>query len=280
MLQKAFAPMSKDLRAVFAQHINLDDPKLKEKYKQRNKQKVLEYTRENTHNKAETVWGHSLWSSAPIEFNFGDWKPNERQNTDKAKKLGNKAFVLAKELQTKAFNVVMSGDAGVGKTSLALAMLYQLKDAGKRVMFVSTSELMHLVSEQYSYRDRAKELEDVKRAMCECDVLLLDDFGAEGGSIKKITSGDFTGVRRDMQSLIYDVANARYEGTWREQKTAVKAGKKLPKPVRSTIVTTNNQTGELELIYDKRTVSRLISKNPEHRLAFNDMEDMRPKEGL
>lgn len=280
MLQKAFAPMSKDLRAVFAQHINLDDPKLKEKYKQRNKQKVLEYTRENTHNKAETVWEHSLWSSAPIEFNFSDWKPNERQNTDKAKKLGNKAFVLAKELQTKAFNVVMSGDAGVGKTSLALAMLYQLKDAGKRVMFVSTSELMHLVSEQYSYRDRAKELEDVKRAMCECDVLLLDDFGAEGGSIKKITSGDFTGVRRDMQSLIYDVANARYEGTWREQKTAVKAGKKLPKPVRSTIVTTNNQTGELELIYDKRTVSRLISKNPEHRLAFNDMEDMRPKEGL
>ena len=211
MLQKAFAPMSKDLRAVFAQHINLDDPKLKEKYKQRNKQKVLEYTRENTHNKAETVWEHSLWSSAPIEFTFADWKPNERQNTDKAKKLGNKAFVLAKELQTKAFNVVMSGDAGVGKTSLALAMLYQLKDAGKRVMFVSTSELMHLVSEQYSYRDRAKELEDVKRAMCECDVLLLDDFGAEGGSIKKITSGDFTGVRRDMQSLIYDVAYRDWE---------------------------------------------------------------------
>lgn len=280
MLQKAFGPMNRDLRAVFAHHVNLNDPKLKEKYEQRNKQKVLEYTRENTRNKSETVWGHSLWSSAPIEFNFSDWKPNERQNTEKARKLGNKAFALAKELQVKAFNVVMSGNAGVGKTSLALAMLYQLKDTGKRVMFISTSELMHLVSEQYSYRDRAKELEDVKRAMCECDVLLLDDFGAEGGSIKKITSGDFTGVRRDMQSLIYDVANARYEGTREEQKIASKAGKKLSKPLRSTIVTTNNRTGELELIYDERTISRLISRKPEHRLAFNDMEDMRPKEGL
>lgn len=280
MLQKAFAPMGKDLREVFAQHINLDDPKLKEKYEKRNKQKVLDYTEENSRNKAAIVWEHSLWSSAPIKFTFADWNPSERHNTNKAKELGNKAFTLAKGIQTKAFNVVMSGDAGVGKTSLALAMLYQLKGAGKRVMFVSTSELMHLVSEQYRYQDRAKELEDVKRAMCECDVLLLDDFGAEGGSIKKINSGDFTGVRRDMQSLIYDVANARYEGTWREQKAAVKAGKKLPKPVRSTIVTTNNQTGELELIYDKRTVSRLISKNPEHRLAFNDMEDMRPKEEL
>ncbi len=52
------------------------------------------------------------------------------------------------------------------------------------------------------------------------------------------------------------------------------------KPVHQTIITTNNLTDELIRIYGERTVSRLVTRDPNHRLAFNDMEDMRIKEGI
>ena len=49
------------------------------------------------------------------------------------------------------------------------------------MLFVSVIALSQLVSEQYQYSDREEQLRDLKRAMCECDVLLLDDLGADGG---------------------------------------------------------------------------------------------------
>ena len=177
-------------------------------------------------------------------------------------------------------NVIMSGDAGVGKTSLALAMLSKLKQDNKTVLFVSVIALSQLVSDQYEYNDRKEQLQDLKRAMCECDVLLLDDLGADGGSAEKVMSNGYTGARKDVQALMFDVANNRYEGTKKEQNAARKAGIKLSKPVHQTIITTNNMTEELERIYGERTISRLISRDPNHRLAFNDMEDMRTKEGI
>lgn len=252
----------------------------REEYEERNKRMEQRYNEENLQNKANAVWDHSLWDSAPIEFTFNDWKPNERKNVQKARNLGNKAYKLANEMINGHLNVVMSGDAGVGKTSLALAMLDLLRKRSKQVLFVSTVALSQLVGDQYDYNDKKDQLHLLTRAMRTCDVLLLDDLGADGGSAEKVMGRGYTGTRKDLQRLMFDVANNRYEGTKNEQEAASKAGIKLLKPVHQTIITTNNLTEELERIYGERTVSRLISKDPNHRLAFNDMEDMRQKEGI
>lgn len=267
---------------LFAKHgVNVNDDSLAERFNDRNKRMEKLYNQQNKRNKQKIIWNKSLWASGEISFNFKNWKPNERQNFIKAKDLGNKAFRLAQQMATSGhLNVIMSGDAGVGKTSLALAMLNKLKQANKTVLFVSVIALSQLVADQYEYNDRKNQLRDLKRAMCECDVLLLDDLGADGGSTEKVMSNGYTGARKDVQTLMFDVANNRYEGTRKEQNAARKAGVKLSKPVHQTIITTNNLTDELERIYGERTTSRLISRDPNHRLAFNDMEDMRTKEGI
>lgn len=267
---------------LFAKHgVNVNDDLLAKRVNDRNKRMEKLYNQQNKRNKQKIIWNKSLWASGEISFNFKNWKPNERQNFIKAKDLGSKAFRLAQQMATSGhLNVIMSGDAGVGKTSLALAMLNKLKQANKTVLFVSVIALSQLVSDQYEYNDRKEQLRELKRAMCECDVLLLDDLGADGGSAEKVMSNGYTGARKDVQALMFDVANNRYEGTRKEQNAARKAGVRLSKPVHQTIITTNNMTEELERIYGERTISRLISRDPNHRLAFNDMEDMRTKEGI
>lgn len=260
--------------------VNIHDPKLKEIKAQRDKHMHNKFNQELQRAKTKSVWKKSLWASGEISFHFSEWNPDERENPQQAKALGRKAHKLAKEMEQGHLNVVMSGDAGVGKTSLALAMLNSLRNSGKEVLFVSTVALSRLVSEQYEYRDKQTQLETLTRAMRECDVLLLDDLGADGGSAEKVMGVGYTGARKDVQALLFDVANNRYEGTEKERKKADEKNIKLIKPVHQTIITTNNTTDELERIYGERTVSRLISRDPNHRLPFNDMEDMRMKEGI
>ena len=260
--------------------VDIHDPKLKEIVEERNKQMHNKFNRQLKRKKVSLMWNKSLWASGEIEFTLDDWKPSERENALKAKNLGNKAFKLTKEMLNGHLNVVMSGDAGVGKTSLALAMGDLLRKQNMTVLFVSTVALSQLVSDQYNYTDRKEQLLALTKAMENCDVLILDDLGADGGSAEKVMSAGYAGTRKDLQTLMFEVANARYEGTKEERKNANEKGIKLIKPVHETIITTNNMTDELIRIYGERTVSRLITRDPNHRLAFNDMEDMRMKEGI
>ena len=79
---------------------------------------------------------------------------------------------------------------------------------------------------------------------------------------------------------MFSIANNRYEGTEKERKRADEKNIKLIKPVHQTIITTNNTTDELIRIYGERTISRLVTRDPNHRLPFNEMDDMRIKEGI
>lgn len=267
--------------AIFAEHgVDIHGSTAQKRFEERNKRMERKYNQQAIRNRQKLVWDKSLWGSGEIEFTFKDWKPDERQNQAKARNLGNKAFKLAKEMVNGHLNVAMSGLAGVGKTSLALAMANALKDSGKTVLFVSVIALSELLSEQYDYQDRKERLQSLRKTMCSCDVLILDDLGADGGSVDKVMTNGYTGARKDMQTLMFEVANCRYEGTKDERKKASENHKKLAKPVHQTIITTNNLTKELKKIYGERTISRLVTQDPNHRLAFNDMEDMRVKEGI
>lgn len=123
----------------------------------------------------------SIWSGdEEIKFNFADWDVSKQENVEKAKQVGNQAYKLAKQLMADSFNVTLYGNSGVGKTSLAIAMMTMLRDeANKSIMVVSTAELASL----------------------------LDNFGTEGGAINALKP-----VRKDMQDYLYRVANSRISG--------------------------------------------------------------------
>ncbi|MCH4010569.1 MAG: ATP-binding protein [Furfurilactobacillus sp.] len=205
----------------------------------------------------------SVWSGGkPLKFTFGDWDVTKQVNVEQAKTLGNKAFKLASQLQAQQFNVVLMGDRGVGKTSLALAMMNSLmstnnEHAGKSGMFVSTAELLSLINAKYDSTDIAQKIRDIRRAMIEVDVLVLDDFGTEGGM-----TGHFRPVHKDLQDLMYQVSNARVDFDNNQVHG-------------TTIVTTNNTKQQLKQMYEGKFIDRIYPKNPEHQLLFADMKGVR-----
>lgn len=199
----------------------------------------------------------SLYSgNIKLEFTFADWKPELQENTDQAKAIGNRAFKIAKQLSNGAeFNVVLLGTPGVGKTSLALAILDQLSKAGKTTMFVSTAELLKLINDKYEDKSLVSKIAEIKRAMTDADALVLDDFGTEGGL-------NFKPVHKDMQELMYQVSNARVDF-------------KNNRAKGSTIITTNNTKSQLKLMYEPKFIDRVFPDNPDHQLIFSDMKGVR-----
>ena len=205
----------------------------------------------------------SLWTgNQPVKFTFDDWKVDKQADKKQAAEIGNRAWTLAKMIANgQNMNVYLAGNPGTGKTSLALAMIDKIRnESGKTALFVSTDALAELYSRRFddkTVQNRLYGLIDLMQGNRQLkiepvDVLVLDDFGTEGGMRTDTKSQ----VRVDMQKGLFSVADARF-------------GK------FTTIVTTNNKTSELQEMYNEKLLSRLITRNPEHRLTFNGMVDVR-----
>jgi DNA replication protein DnaC len=100
-------------------------------------------------------------------------------HTDTQRVAHRKASRLVDDFPVVDKGLLFYGEAGVGKTHLAVALL---KDAivrkGARAIFYETRELLKLVRDTYSGSAEATELE-VLRPVLEADLLVLDDLGAE-----------------------------------------------------------------------------------------------------
>ncbi|MFT8629003.1 AAA family ATPase, partial [Liquorilactobacillus hordei] len=72
----------------------------------------------------------STWNLYPahqkIQFDFSKWKPDMQEDSENAKELGKKAYLLAKRTKNETLNVLFVGAPGTGKTSLALAIAKEL----------------------------------------------------------------------------------------------------------------------------------------------------------
>src|SRR5687767_14738750 len=103
-----------------------------------------------------------------LEDDHRRWDPADR----KALKLVD-AFPVAER------GLLLFGEAGVGKTHLAVAVLKEIvRRKGGRAIFYETRELLKLVRDTYNTRAEASEL-DVLQPVLEAELLVLDDLGAE-----------------------------------------------------------------------------------------------------
>ncbi len=80
--------------------------------------------------------------------------------------------------QDEGLGLLFTGDSGVGKTHLAVAVLQELVTAkGASGQFWDFHELIREIRNSYNEETRTTELE-VLEPVVSCDILLLDDLGA------------------------------------------------------------------------------------------------------
>lgn len=257
--------------------VDLDNKdEVKAYMKANNDKHVGEWNQRLKRQKFDHVYKQSLWSGrTPIAFNFSSWDSSKQISKQNAEQLKQKAQQLAQQMLTpddKPFNVMLEGSPGTGKTSLAIAMIDYIRHHGYRwghikhpdgaekykryvdVLFLATDEMLELVYHSMDGDGQARnQLQQVVKFAKAADVLILDDFGTEGGM-----KGTIRPVHKTMQELMYDINNARF-------------GKKY------TIITTNNTVEELRVMYNVKLISRLIPTNAEHTLNFNGLTDVRSK---
>ncbi|WP_304250537.1 AAA family ATPase [Limosilactobacillus gastricus] len=245
-------------------------PEMIERVKKRNQQAIANWPKILEAKKKAEIKTNSLWSGdREISFRFKDWVPAKQKDHDLAFEVGKRAFVLAKLMEQKPINVVLTGNRGTGKTSLALAMVGKVAtETGQSWIFINTQELHGLISKQFDYPEIKQRLNQIQGAIVgvksgdgswyrkPADILVLDDFGTEGGM------NGTRSVHKTMQEWLYQVSNARIDLS-SNQLTG------------STIITTNLSSNDLMDMYDTKLISRLVTKNPEQTVDFNNLEDIR-----
>jgi DNA replication protein DnaC len=122
----------------------------------------------------------SLLASARIPRRYAHCElSNFEIHTDTQRAAHRKASRLVDQFPVVDKGLLFYGEAGVGKTHLAVALL---KDAivrkGAHAVFYETRELLKLVRDTYSGTTDATEL-GVLKPVLEADLLVLDDLGAE-----------------------------------------------------------------------------------------------------
>ena len=120
--------------------------------------------------------------------------------------------------------VYMSGGTGLGKTHLSLAIADAVIKKGYNVIYGSAPELLRVLEREYF----GKSDEDTMDTLTKCDLLILDDLGAE------MEKPLYT-------SLVYELVNAR-------------VSRNLP-----MVVSSNLSMTELQQRYHDRICSRLFS---------------------
>ena len=144
-----------------------------------------------------------------------------------------------------AKSLLFTGPTGVGKTHLSLAVAGAVLERGHTVIYGSAQNLLSRL-----YRERfarfGEQTDETERALLECDLLILDDLGAEH-------STEFT------RSCIYNIVNTRMMAS---------------KPV---IVSTNFSTAQLNGEYGERVTSRVLGNYTVLRFFGSDIRQAKAK---
>ena len=136
----------------------------------------------------------------------------------------NECVSFARSFNGKGYGMLLIGNTGLGKTHLSLAIAKEVIDKGFSVVYGSVPDLIrNLDKEQFNKKEG-----DTMELVTDCDLLILDDLGAENSTNRSVPQ-------------LYEIINARQS-------------RLLP-----MIVNSNLNMKEIKSRYNDRLWSRLFS---------------------
>ena len=142
-------------------------------------------------------------------------------------------------------NIYIQGEVGRGKTFLINAIAKELLDRNYSVVYMTSTKLFKFLNDyHWAFEDRRENLESQYEIIFDCDLLIIDDLGAETH-------------RSTDQSNLFDVVNERMN-------------KGLP-----IILSSNLNEDMISEIYGPRVFSRILGNNSKTYEIFG--EDLRLK---
>ncbi len=162
------------------------------------------------------------------EYLFSDTDVNGEKSQ---RKLAKENFEFCKryadEFDNRSDSLLLYGAAGLGKTFLSTCIAKKLIDDGKNVVYQSAVSMFNYYMDYVFNRVDAKEAREDFERLKKCDLLIIDDLGAEATNMQMI-------------SFLFELLNDR-----------ILLGKK-------TIISTNYNLKEISKTYSERIHSRIM----------------------
>ena len=163
----------------------------------------------------------------------------------------------AEQYPLSRVGLLIAGNAGLGKTHLAVSALKRIAQKGVHCLFCDYRELLKRIQNSYNPSVQAAELE-ILQPVLEAEVLLLDDLGAVRPSLW-------------VWDTVSVVLNARYNA----KLTTIITTNFMDKPAANPSLTDAQSAGRKETLGDRIT-DRMRSRLAEMcRLVVLDGEDYR-----
>ena len=159
---------------------------------------------------------------------------------DRIRKIHSEAKQMCENFEEYKRSFLYFGDTGSGKTFLSGCIANALIEKGYSVLYITAGKLFELMENKKYGRQRDISDDELIETAYSCDMLILDDLGAEFPSKLR-------------QAFAYDILNER-----------ILAGKKM-------IINTNLNLDELSREYSQRFVSRLFEHFYALRFVVKDI---------
>lgn len=143
-------------------------------------------------------------------------------------------------------SVLMHSHPGTGKTYITSCVANELLGKGKSVIFVVVPDLLSDIRNTYNSNNPKSE-ERIMYGLLECDLLILDDIGAE----RHTSSDDWANEK------LFQIINNRYLSN------------------KAIIFTTNLDANELHQKLSARTFSRICEMTNKDFIDMNGIKDIR-----